>query len=340
MMQTSKPGKVAEAGLEAADIEESESSGAEKKCRDLGTFFDDWQRYSRQVVCLAPSTVERYGRRVAELLEAVDSPAELTAAHLEAQLSGLFHRGVGRTTLRVALAAARSFGDYLVIRQALERNPFRLVRGPKNYTKEAPVLTTHGKDRLIYGPVPGRLPEDPRLARDRVMLAVMYQCGLRVSEPGRLEIETVAHDPGEDVWSIRVDGAKWADRDERMPLYDPLTGKLFAAWVQVIRPRLLGGQASPWLFPSSRGGGPLAPGSVWRIFKREVKEAGIRKKGRRLSPHILRHTLATDLLERGADISLVRDWLRHADVSTTQRYLHRRLKRAGGLFRSNSYKQR
>ena len=116
-----------------------------------------------------------------------------------------------------------------------------------------------------------------------------------------------------------------------MPIYDRLTGKLFAAWVQILRPRLLDRQASPWLFPSSRGGRQLAAGSVWRIFKREARSVGIRKKGRRISPHILRHTLATSLLERGADLKLVRDWLRHSDVSTTQRYVHRRSGRRGKI---------
>ncbi|MEM6797773.1 MAG: tyrosine-type recombinase/integrase, partial [Acidobacteriota bacterium] len=296
----------------------------------------DWRTYLRQVRCLSASTIRVYSRRVEGLLAEAGEPSGLTGERLETHLKELFYRGCGRSTLRSTLAAARSFGDYLVLREAAPRNPFRHVRGPRRYEKEASVLTVPEARRLIYGPEPGKLPKDPRRARNQVMVAVMYHAGLRVSEPGRLRTDTVSHDPEDDVWSILVSGGKWADKDHRIPFWDLLVGRLFAAWVQAIRPALLGDRSSPWLFPSIRGERPLCAGSVWRIFGQLVGEAEISTRGRRLSPHILRHSLATHLLASGEDIRFVQQWLRHSDIRTTQRYLHQRRTQAKSAFRLRS----
>jgi integrase/recombinase XerD len=169
-------------------------------------------------------------------------------------------------------------------------------------------LSTDEVDRLIAQPDVST----PRGVRDRALIEVLYATGLRVSELLALTHADVNFEAGyltcmgkgskQRIVPIGDEAASWLTRYEREA-----------------RPELLGRRASTRLFVNARGGGALTRSGFWRILKEYGKAAGI---SRSLSPHVLRHSFATHLLDRGADLRAIQVMLGHADLSTTQIYTH------------------
>lgn len=291
---------------------------------------DDWRDHLQVVRGLSDASVGRYARHVRGLLNGVEDPASLDGSDLDRYLKHLYYLGQGRPTLRLAVTAARSFGQFLVYRGLAERSPFAEVSGPRAYRREAPSLSVAEARRLIYGPHPGRLPVAPVAARNRVVLAVMYGLGLRRSEVGPLRLDGLRLEESSGCWSVLVRGAKWSDHDSRLWIEEPLINRLLGAYLAGPRQELVAmDRECPWLFPSTRpvakGDARRRPLSAWAvgdIVKRGVEEAGIEARGRRLSSHILRHSVATHLLQGGAGESVVQQFLRHADPRSTRVYLH------------------
>ena len=151
----------------------------------------------------------------------------------------------------------------------------------------------------------------PRELRDRAMLEVLYASGLRVSELVGLRLA----DPDLAVGVVRVLGK--GDKERLVPLGDAAVASL-RAYLAHGRPRLEKRRASPHLFLGRHGHG-LTRQMFWQLLKRYVRAAGITK---RVTPHTLRHSFATHLLERGADLRSVQLMLGHADIGTTQIYTH------------------
>ncbi|MEM9556712.1 MAG: tyrosine-type recombinase/integrase, partial [Acidobacteriota bacterium] len=240
---------------------------------------------------------------------------------------------------RGAVSAARSFGAYLVLHGVFERSPFAGIQGPRAYAQERPTLTVPETRRLVYGYRLGRLARRSLAeARDRVMLSVVYFAGLRRGEVGPLRAEEVLQtEQGEH--SLLVRGGKWASADARVPLADPTTCRRLGAYLAQLRPALLEAWRLdpdlPWLFPSRVGQG-LSGSQVYRIFRRTLRELGISPRGRRLSPHVLRHSLATHLLANGESLRSVQRHMRHADERTTMLYDHPRSSSASWMFRRRS----
>jgi integrase/recombinase XerD len=161
-----------------------------------------------------------------------------------------------------------------------------------------------------------------------VLLGVAYVAGLRASEIGPLEAEGVAWQEATQTFSVLVRHGKGAGGDVRLPLDRPVS-------------RMLG----TWLTARSPGrflwGRPLTRGAVRKILQRRCAEEGIVAAGRRLSPHVLRHSLATHLLQKGVDIRKVQLLLRHRSIATTEGYLHADVDRLGAvLVRSSPLEQR
>ena len=168
--------------------------------------------------------------------------------------------------------------------------------------------------RLLWGDTPGTLPRDPVEMRDRVLLGVTYIAGLRASEPGPIRLSDVQWDESASVFRLLLVKGKAARRERWMSL-DRQVSRVLGAYLAV-RPA-----GSAWLFASERGT-PLSRAAVYQIFRRRRKEAGIEARGRKMSPHILRHSIATHLLARGWDIRTVQVHMRHASIKTTEVYLH------------------
>jgi integrase/recombinase XerD len=215
----------------------------------------------------------------------------------------LYNRGLKPRSAARALAAVRGLYRFLLLEKAINQNPTVVVDTPRAFARLPHFLNVEEVDRLLATPDLG----DSTGVRDRAMIEVLYATGLRVSELVGLRLSGVNLEAG----FVRCLGKGSKER------VVPLGG----AACDAVRAYLVssrGTHASEVLFLTSRGA-PLSRMEFWRILKRYATKAGIRKT---ISPHVLRHSFATHLLERGADLRAVQMMLGHAEISTTQIYTH------------------
>jgi integrase/recombinase XerD len=231
-----------------------------------------------------------------------------TVAAFVARLSAATH-GDGRpyraSSVVRALSAVRSFHRFLLREGEAERDPAAAVvrpRLPRSLPRPMPVEEVL---RLLDAPSPG----DPAGLRDRAVLETLYGAGLRVSELTGLDVDDVDLEEG----SVRVFGKGSKERD--VPLGRFATDAI-AAYLRRTRPGLATTRSRSALFLNLRGG-RLTRQGVAGILAKAVRGAGIE---RRVTPHTLRHSFATHLLEGGADVRVVQELLGHASVATTQVY--------------------
>ncbi len=210
-----------------------------------------------------------------------------------------------RTTAR-RLSALRSFFKYLVLDGHLDRNPARTLVRPSMWRTLPKVLTVEEVESLLNRPAD----DNPRGLRDRAMLEVLYGAGLRVSELANLKSADVNLDEGFLV--CRGKGGK-----ERLVPLGASARRAVVLYRDGARPRLEQGTVET-LFLTRRGGGFTRQG-VWKLVRAYARAAGLEGK---MSPHTLRHSFATHLLERGADLRSVQLMLGHSDITTTQIYTH------------------
>lgn len=216
-------------------------------------------------------------------------------------LAHLHARGLDATTIARKLAALRSWFRFLVRRGVLERNVAREVRGPRPPRKLVSFLPIDEAISLMDA----KAPEGAGRARDAAVLEFLYATGLRVSELAGLDLD----DLDRSQQTVRVLGK---GRKERIV---PYGGRAASALGTYLQGR--GAGAGP-LF-SNRRGGRLTVRSLHTIVRRSAARSGIT---RRVSPHTLRHTFATHLLDAGADLRMIQELLGHSRLSTTQRYTH------------------
>jgi len=229
--------------------------------------------------------------------------AHVDARLLRQYLARLYEAGLSRASIARKLAAIRSCLAFLTRRGGLPRNPAREVSPPRLPKRLVSFLPIDEATVLLECPASAAAP--PAEARDRAILEMLYATGARVAELCGLDLADV--DRGGGTIRVRGKGAK-----ERMiPVGDAALQALDA---------YLGahGQADGPLFRNLRGG-RLTVRSVHRIVKARSRAAGLT---RRVTPHTLRHTFATHMLDAGADLRLIQDLLGHSRLSTTQRYTH------------------
>jgi integrase/recombinase XerD len=239
---------------------------------------------------------------------------QLGREDVERHLRRLHVAGRGESVRQGVVVAVRSLGEWCLAHGIVEVNPGASLSGPSRFRREVRPLTVDEVARFIWGDRPGCLPSRHRELRDRALLAVMYIAGLRASEPGPIRLNDVQWDDAAGVFRLLLVKAKAARRERWVPL-DRAVSRVLGAYLAV-RPA-----GSPWLFVSERER-PLTRAAVYEIFRRRTKEVGIEARGRRMSPHILRHSIATHLLARGWDIRTVQVHMRHASIKTTEVYLH------------------
>jgi integrase/recombinase XerC len=235
------------------------------------------------------------GRKLGTL---VDADARL----LRAYLAALHERGLARSSVARRLATLRSFYRFLIRRGHAQVNPAREVHSPK-LPKRLPSYLPIDESEALLRVDP---PATPAGARDRAILELLYATGVRVAELSGLDVEDVDLRDG----AVRVLGKGSKER------IVPVGGKAVAALRVYLRDG--GGRASGPLFLNERGG-RLTVRSVHRIVRARARAAGLY---RRVSPHTLRHTFATHLLDAGADLRLIQELLGHARLGTTQKYTH------------------
>jgi integrase/recombinase XerD len=223
-------------------------------------------------------------------------------------LAGLYRQKLESKSVARHLASLRNFFRFAQIQELLPADPSINLESPKIRRSLPGYLRLEEVERLLAQPDT----KTPLGLRDRAMLEVLYSAGLRVSELVGLRVSDLDNKVG----CVRCIGK--GDKERIVPM-----GKKALAivdkYLHEARPRLLGkGSGSPALFVNRRGGA-LSRVGVWKILSAYGRRAGLRVA---LTPHMLRHSFATHLLERGADLRSVQLMLGHADISTTQIYTH------------------
>ncbi|MCC6319533.1 MAG: site-specific tyrosine recombinase XerD [Gemmatimonadaceae bacterium] len=271
--------------------------------------FDDWLSLEQGA---SPRTREAYGRDVQRLTvyaltQGVRAPVALTPAQLRTWVWHLKDIGLGTLSIRRNVSAVRTYFRFLLGEGAVTSDPSDRIELPRPARELPDVLTSDEVDRLIAA-----VPQGHALYfRDKAMLELAYGAGLRVSEWIGIQVRDLLFD--NDVVRIMGKGSK-----ERLVPIGRSAVAAVSIYLRELRPRLERGEGKGVLFLNARGR-PLSRMGAWDVLRRAVERAGIEKH---VSPHTLRHSFATHLLEGGADLRAVQEMLGHADISTTQVYTH------------------
>jgi len=260
---------------------------------------------------LADHTLESYARDLAALgafaAGAGRSTESLDRAALELFVREQRERGLSPRSVARLVAAVRGFYRFLVLDRHLERNPADDLRPPRAWPALPKFLSLDEVDILIAQPDV----TTPLGLRDRAMIELLYATGLRVTE--LVSVRLADLHLAEHYLTCIGKGSK----ERLVPIGEQATDWI-RKYQSTARKALLKGRASPRLFVNARGG-PLTRVGFWKILKQHGRKAQL---PRMLSPHVLRHSFATHLLERGADLRAIQLMLGHADLSTTQIYTH------------------
>ena len=262
----------------------------------------------------SPRTQEAYARDVSRfvdfsLIRGAAAPIDVTPKILREFVYQLKDLGLSAASIRRNVAAVRSYFRFLVGDGHVVRDPSERLDTPKRWRTLPEVLTVEEIRKLLAAPTM----DDPLYFRDRAMLEIAYGAGLRVSEWTGISVKDVMLDEG----LVRVFGK--GSKERLVPIGRNAIAAL-AIYTRELRPNLArsGSAARSMLFLNARGA-PLSRMGAWKILRKYVKRAGLTKT---VSPHTLRHSFATHLLEGGADLRAVQEMLGHADISTTQIYTH------------------
>jgi len=274
--------------------------------------IDDYIAYLRDVRRLSTNTIESYARDLASLAAFAEKKEQsveaLTLQDLEAFARHLMSAGLSPRSVARAIACTRGFYRFLLLEQQIAADPAADLRAPRAWPALPKYLSLDEVDRLLAQPDPSI----SRGLRDKALIELLYATGLRVSELLSLRPGDVNLDAG----YLTCIGK--GDKQRIVPL-----GHAAADWVRRYiregRPALLKKRSSGWLFINAKDGGRLSRVGFWKVLRDYGIKAGV---SRQLSPHVLRHSFATHLLERGADLRAIQLMLGHADLSTTQIYTH------------------
>ena len=243
-------------------------------------------------------------------------PLAVTHRLLRSYLGELDAARYARSTINRHLSSLKGFYRWLDVRGAIEVDPTSALSGPKQNHHLPTVLRHDEMDRLlaVHGPkdVLGNAREQTTVdMRDQAILELLYACGARISEAASLRL-------GDIDFPSRLVKVFGKGRKERIiPLHELCVDAL-RAYLDEARPILLGAKRCDNVFVSTRGN-PMSADAIRKVFKATVRAAGLDE---RLSPHDMRHTFATDLLEGEADLRSVQEMLGHSSLSTTQIYTH------------------
>ena len=272
--------------------------------------IDSYLTYLRDVRRMSANTVESYARDLAALAAFAErrqrDVVALDRRDLDAFVRSLIAGGLSPRSAARAVACVRGFYRFLAIERKSDVSVADDLRAPRAWATLPKFLDLSEVDRLLAQPDVAT----PRGLRDKALIAVLYATGLRVTELISLRLTNLHLEEGYLVCLGK------GGKERIVPI-----GQEAIDWVRrymtEARPTLVK-RASPWLFVNVRGG-PLSRVGFWKLLKEYGLKAGITHD---ISPHVLRHSFATHLLERGADLRAIQMMLGHADLSTTQIYTH------------------
>lgn len=259
---------------------------------------------------LARNSTDAYARDLAKFVtwrrvkEAEGIPG---AEEIREFVDSLYRSGLAARSIARHLTTLRNLYQFLLREGVIRSDPTALLALPKQWQNLPKFLNGEEIGRLLGTPDAGR----PEGLRDRAMMELLYASGLRVSELCTVQLSDLNLELG----VVRVMGK---GRKQRLVPMGKSAVAAISAWVTTGRAALLKGRVSPYAFVTSRGG-PLTRQGFWKLLAAHGKRAGI---FRNLTPHVIRHSFATHLLEGGADLRSVQTMLGHADISTTQIYTH------------------
>jgi integrase/recombinase XerD len=274
--------------------------------------IDSYLDHLRVVRRLQPLSIESYSRDLLQLARFAaglgTTPDALSLQDLETLVRGLMAEGYSPRSVARLVSGIRGFYKHLLVSRVIAANPAEDLRPPRAWRELPRYLSLEEVDALLAAPDLSTF----RGLRDRALLDVLYATGLRVSElvslrPADLNLE---------VGFLTCIGK--GDKQRVVPVGDQAIASL-RRYLAGGRAGLLKGQTSPWLFPGGRGATALTRVGFWKLLKTYALRAGV---SRDVSPHILRHSFATHLLDRGADLRAIQMMLGHAALSTTQIYTH------------------
>lgn len=234
-------------------------------------------------------------------------PMRVSPRIVSAFVGHLSRRGRSPASIARCVSALRGFYRFLCRERLVRDNPLNDVTVPRTWSRLPKTLSLDEVDRLLHVAA-GNKPED---VRDAAMLELLYATGLRVSELVGLDQRQLNLDVG----YVLVSGK--GDKQRVVPMGEPARRKL-EQYLDSVRPALLKSRTSTSVFVTRRGRALTRQG-FWKLLRARARQARITKA---ISPHMLRHSFATHLLENGADLRAVQAMLGHADISTTQIYTH------------------
>ncbi len=278
---------------------------------DSGNYISSFLNFCRVEKGLAAHTLEAYAADLERFgkfqRERRCEPGSVAAEDLGAYVDHLQQAGLSGRSIARHLTTIRNFFAFLVREGLVENDPAERVRGPKQWQTIPRYLNRGEVERLLEAPDTSR----PTGLRDRAMVELLYASGLRVTELCRLGMSDLDTNNG----VVRTTGK---GNKQRLVPVGKVALKALADYLATGRPALLKGRACRYLFVTARGG-CLTRQGFWKLLAGYGRKVGIFHG---LTPHVLRHSFATHLLEGGADLRSVQVMLGHADISTTQIYTH------------------
>ncbi len=257
---------------------------------------------------LAANSISAYRTDLQRLTSKLPVPEiEATAAHLGGHVEALYGSGMSPRSIARHLATLRNFYGFLAREGLISMDPTEFMVSPRQWSTLPKYLNREEVERLLAAPPDGK----PTAIRDRAMLEMLYATGLRVSELCGLELAAVERSLG----VLRVIGK---GNKQRVVPFGQAAGEALDRYQREARPRLLKGRSSPYVFVTARGSA-MTRQAFWTLLRGYGRQVGI---FRQLTPHVVRHSFATHLVEGGADLRSVQIMLGHADISTTQVYTH------------------
>jgi len=270
--------------------------------------FTDYLKVEKGLASNSIYSYEEDLKKYADYLKenGIGDPKEITRKNITDFLF-ILRKNISVRSIARILSTIKNFHRFLLREKITSTDPSDLIETPKIDKKIPQFLTFAEVAKILKAP---NLKKSQGI-RDRAILEIMYASGVRVSELVKLKIGDVNLDVG--FMKCKGKGSK-----ERIVPLGKVAGQFLQKYLKEARTKLLGKKICVYLF-LAQGGRNLSRQSVWKMIKKMVRKAGVK---RQVSPHTLRHSFATHLLERGADLRSVQEMLGHASITTTQIYTH------------------